>query len=270
MHPKIAVLQMTSLAEVSLNLQHIEKQLSLINDKTIQLVVLPENFAFMGHTEKDKLRIAEPYNNGPIQTRISQMAKKYNLWIVAGTLPIISDDPSRCFASSLVFDAKGQIVARYDKVHLFDVRVSDTESHKESNSTLPGRELCIIDTPVGRLGLSVCYDLRFPEFYRELNALGAEVLIVPAAFTFDTGKVHWHTLLKARAIENLSYVIGANQGGLHENGRKTYGHSVIISPWGHIEAHCEYSDNKIITADINLDEMKRIRQRFPCLNHRKM
>ena len=266
----VAVIQMTSCANVLKNLKKIETLLALASSKQVKLVVLPENFAFMGLNEADKLAVAETYRNGPIQLAISEMAKKHRLWIVAGTIPIASDDPARCYASSLVFNAKGECVLRYDKMHLFDVQVSASESHKESNSTCAGTQLKVIDTPVGRVGLSVCYDVRFPEFYRQLREMGADILIVPAAFTFDTGKVHWHTLLKARAIENLSYVVAANQGGEHQNGRKTYGHSMIVSPWGNIESSCSESEVNIAIAGIDIEGMMRTRETFPCLNHRKL
>lgn len=266
----IAVVQMTSCADVNSNLKTVDEQLAKLNTDKVKLVILPENFAFMGLHEKSKLDIAESYQEGPIQVAISQMAKKYDLWIVAGTIPIKSKDPSRCYASSLVFNANGECVARYDKIHLFDVTVSDSESHKESNSTLAGSAIKVVNTPIGKIGLSVCYDLRFPELYRALKEADADIFIVPAAFTFDTGKYHWQTLLKARAIENLSYVAAPNQAGTHQNGRKTFGHSMIISPWGKVEAECDGSETSTITAEIDSDSMNRMRQKFPCLNHRKM
>tara|TARA_B110000908_G_C10115653_1_gene385148 strand:+ start:76 stop:888 length:813 start_codon:yes stop_codon:yes gene_type:complete len=270
MKNNVAVIQMTSCANVTENLKKVETLLALAASKQVRLAVLPENFAFMGLNESDKLALAETYMSGPIQLAISQMAKKYRLWIVAGTIPLASDDPARCYASCLVFNSEGECVLRYDKMHLFDVQVSSSESHKESNSTCAGTQLKVIDTPVGRIGLSVCYDVRFPEFYRQLRELGADILIVPAAFTFDSGKVHWHTLLKARAIENLSYVLAANQGGEHQNGRKTYGHSMIISPWGNVETSCNESEVTIAIAAIDIERMIRTRETFPCLNHRKL
>ena len=270
MQKKVAVLQMTSSSNILNNLDTIDRQLSLIKKDNISLVVLPENFAFMGHSEQDKLSIAEDYKNGPIQNAISKMAIKYKLWLVAGSVAIKSHDPKRCYASSLVFNDDGDIIERYDKIHLFDVTVSDTESHKESNSTVSGNKIKIIDTPVGRIGLSICYDLRFPEMYRQLRDLQADIFIVPAAFTFDTGKVHWHTLLKARAIENICYVLASNQAGEHENGRKTYGHSIIISPWGEIESECDGQETGVAMSFIDLNQMNNIRKKFPCLIHRKL
>ena len=198
------------------------------------------------------------------------MAKKHKIWIVAGSIPLLSEEAHRCFSSCLVFDDKGECVKRYDKIHLFDVQVSETETHKESNVTCPGDSLAVIDTPVAKVGLTICYDLRFPEMYRKLRALDADIFVVPAAFTYDTGKVHWQVLLQARAIENLSYVLAANQGGSHENGRQTYGHSMIISPWGKIEASCDASGVDLAIADIDLLSMQALRQRFPCLTHQKL
>lgn len=265
---RVAALQMTSSADVAHNLSSIECYLPEIKDSGATLLVLPENFAYMGLHEKDKLKFAEPFGDGVIQETVSQWAKSYDLWIVAGTIPIQSSDPKRCYASTLVFDNLGRVKARYDKIHLFDVRVSETEAHKESNSTCAGDKVVVVDTPVGRLGLSVCYDLRFPELYRLLQQQGAEVLIVPAAFTYDTGKVHWQVLLQARAIENMCYVIAANQGGTHQNGRETYGHSMIISPWGEILSECD--DTSIAVANIELSQLHKKRQQFPCLNHIKL
>jgi nitrilase len=270
MNKKVAVLQMTSNDNVLDNLNVIDSILSKISKENISLAVLPENFSFMGRTEHDKLSMAEDYNNGPIQRSISKIAIKYSMWIVAGSIPIKSDNPKKCYASTIVFDDKGNIASRYDKIHLFDVRVSDTEAHKESNSTCPGNKIEIVDTPIGRIGLSICYDLRFPEMYRQLRNLKADLFIVPAAFTFDTGKAHWHTLLKARAIENLCYVLAANQAGEHKNGRTTYGHSMIISPWGDVLAECNDKETGAAISFIDLKKMKNIRQNFPCLNHRKL
>lgn len=270
MDKKVAVIQMTSSASVIENLESVEQLIINAAQQQVQLAVLPENFAYMGLCEVDKLEIAETYGDGPIQQAISQLAKKHKMWIVAGTIPIISEDPNRCFASSLVYDSQGVCVKRYDKIHLFDVQVSETESHRESNSTIAGAKLQVIDTPLGRIGLSVCYDVRFPELYRKLRDLGADILIVPAAFTFETGKVHWQTLLQARAIENISYVLAADQGGLHQNGRQTYGHSMIISPWGKIKASCGANEVSLAVANIDSDKMQHIRQSFPCLNHRKL
>lgn len=268
MNKKVSVIQMTSCTNVDKNLACVSMLVEQVMVQKPSLIVLPENFAYMGLNEADKLNQAEVFGEGVIQDTISQLAKKHGVWIVAGTIPIKSEEPSRCFASSLVFNAQGECIKRYDKIHLFDVQVSATEAHKESNSTCAGNELAVVDTPVGRIGLSVCYDVRFPELYRQLRDKCADIFIVPAAFTFDTGKVHWQVLLQARAIENLCYVLASNQGGVHQNGRKTFGHSMIISPWGKIEANLETDDISYATAEIDMDAMHKRRQIFPCLEHR--
>ena len=219
----------------------------------------------MGMHETDKLRLAEKIGIGDIQETLSNLAKKYNLWIIAGTIPIQSHS-ERVKASSLVFDNKGLCAGRYDKIHLFDVKVSETESHRESFTVERGDELVVVDTPIGRVGLTVCYDLRFPELYQQLVLKGAELFSIPSAFTAVTGAAHWEVLLRARAIENLCYVLAPNQGGQHENGRQTYGHSVVIEPWGKILA-CKLSGAGLVTAEIDLQRLQQLRKQFPCNNH---
>ena len=264
----IAVLQMTSTNNINENFNFVEQQIKNLNQSKVKLIVLPENFAFMGLNEQDKLFHAEDYQDGYIQNYISNLAKKYCIWIVAGTIPIKSESLQRCYASSIVFNAQGEIVARYDKIHLFDVQVSQQESHKESNTIIAGKDIVSLDTPVGRIGLSVCYDVRFPELYRSLSGENVDVFIVPAAFTFDTGKVHWELLLRARAVENLCYVLGSNQVGTHQNGRRTYGHSMIVGPWGEVLSSCSGDETGVAFANIDLEEMYQLRKRFPCLNHK--
>ncbi|WP_419420867.1 carbon-nitrogen hydrolase family protein [Legionella sp. D16C41] len=266
--PNVAVIQMTSSSSVKANLTQIKDLLQQIADQDIDLVVLPENFAFMGVKETDKLIIAEPFGDGEIQTAISELAKQYNLWIIAGTIPIKAA-ANRVRAACLVFDNTGKCQARYDKIHLFDVIVTEKEAYLESATVEPGDELVVIDTPVGRIGLSVCYDVRFPELYRQLEKKGAQLFVVPSAFTAVTGRAHWEVLLRSRAIENLCYVLAPNQGGLHENGRQTYGHSMIIHPWGEILAQLS-SDPGIIKATIDLEQLEQLRQRFPCNQHHKL
>lgn len=262
---KVAAVQMVSSASVKSNLKQVEHFFANAREEQVDLLVLPENFAFMGMNETDKLRIAENYGVGEIQDKISSLAKRYGLWVIAGTLPLrgLQD---RARASCLVFDDKGLCAARYDKIHLFDVRVSDQEAHQESSTIERGDELVVVDTPVGRVGLTVCYDLRFPELYRQLVLRGAELFTVPSAFTAVTGIAHWEVLLRARAIENLCYVIAPNQGGQHENGRQTYGHSMIIEPWGKIIAQQETGIG-MVTAEIDLQRMQQLHRQFPCNAH---
>ncbi|ASQ45496.1 carbon-nitrogen hydrolase family protein [Legionella clemsonensis] len=263
--PKVAAVQMTSSASVDNNLKQIESFFIRSREEQVDLLVLPENFAFMGRNETDKLQKAERYGSGEIQERISHWAREYSLWVIAGTVPLkgIKD---RARSSCLVFDDKGLCAARYDKIHLFDVRVSDQEAHQESSTIERGDEVVVVDTPVGRVGLSVCYDLRFPELYRQLVLRGAELFSIPSAFTAVTGAAHWETLLKARAIENLCYVIAPNQSGEHENGRHTYGHSMIIEPWGKTLAQ-KKTGTGMITAEIDLQRLQQLRRQFPCNEH---
>ena len=262
---RVAVLQMVSSSNVKENLQVLDPFFSQAREEGAELLVLPENFAFMGIKETDKLMIAEDYGDGEIQLAISNLAKSYGIWVIAGTMPL-KNLTRRVNASCLVYDNNGACVARYDKIHLFDVRVSAEESHKESNTIEPGDKLVIVDTPAGRVGLSVCYDLRFPELYHQLVLQGAQLLTVPAAFTAVTGMAHWEVLLRARAIENLCYVLAPNQGGTHASGRVTYGHSMIVEPWGKILSE-QPNGSGIITADIELPRLQQLRMQFPCNTH---
>ncbi|MBA2709827.1 MAG: carbon-nitrogen hydrolase family protein [Tatlockia sp.] len=263
--PKIAAAQMVSSASTIDNLNKVETFFQKAKDLQVELLVLPENFAFMGINESDKLQIAEKYLDGEIQSTISLLAKRYNLWVIAGTLPL-QGAKNRVRASCIVYDNKGLTVARYDKIHLFDVQVSEKERYDESSTVERGEELVVVDTPVGKVGLTVCYDLRFPELYQQLVCLGAEIFSVPSAFTAITGVAHWEALLRARAIENLSFVIAPNQGGLHENGRQTYGHSLIINPWGKVLVGCETGES-LVTTDIDLQELRQLRLKFPTNDH---
>ena len=262
---KVAVVQMNSSSSIKNNLCDVEIFLQQANENHVDLVVLPENFAFMGRKETDKLMVAEQIGEGEIQNTLGKLAKDHNIWIIAGTVPIRAHG-NKVRASCLVFDNKGLCAARYDKIHLFDVRVSQSESHQESMTTERGDELVVVDTPIGRVGLTVCYDLRFPELYQKLLQKGAEVFSIPAAFTALTGVAHWEVLLRARAIETLSYVLAPNQGGHHDSGRQTYGHSMVIDPWGKILG-CQQSDVGMVTAEIDLLGLRQLRQQFPCNNH---
>ncbi|QDP73080.1 carbon-nitrogen hydrolase family protein [Legionella israelensis] len=262
---RIAIAQMTSLPRVEDNMTLVEQLIVQAHEQGAELIVLPENFALMGKKETDKSDIAEVFGHGPIQDKISQLAKQFTIWVIAGTLPI-KGEGRRVRASSLVYDQSGHCVARYDKIHLFDVRVSEHEAHKESSSIEPGNNVVVVDTPVGKIGLSVCYDLRFPELYQQLVLKGAELFTIPSAFTATTGLAHWEVLLKARAIENLSYVVAPNQSGEHENGRQTYGHSMIIDPWGRTLAELE-TEMGVLSADIDLNWLHKLRKQFPCNDH---
>lgn len=263
---RVAVAQLISSANLYENLEALTSLFSQASSENTQLLVLPENFAFMGQHELDKLALAEEQGLGIIQQTLSELSRQYKLWVVAGTVPLKAPD-GRVWASSLVFNAEGVQVARYDKIHLFDVNISDTEKHEESKTFAPGKTPVVVDTPIGRLGLSVCYDVRFPELYRELVRQGAEVFTMVAAFTATTGALHWHVLLRARAIENMCYMLASNQDGVHASGRKTYGHSLIVSPWGEVLSEIKHGTG-LIFSEIDLEQLHERRAAFPCLEHR--
>jgi deaminated glutathione amidase len=265
---KAAAIQMTSGPEVAANLKQAEALLTEARERGASLAALPENFALMGLKEGDKLRIAETDGSGPIQDFLSGMARRLSLWIVGGTMPIRIEGERRAGAASLVFNSNGERVARYDKIHLFDVDVPGrAESHRESASMAPGRAPAVIDTPIGRLGLAVCYDMRFPELFRQMSASGAQVFTIPAAFTAPTGRAHWETLLRARAIENICYVIAPAQSGFHANGRETYGDSLIVDHWGKILQRLPRGTGTVV-AEIDLSAQAEVREVFPALKHR--
>ena len=234
------------------------------------LVVLPENFALMPERGRDKAKHAEQPGEGPIQEFLSTAAKKHGLWIIAGSMPMASPEPERVYGACPVVDDQGETRTIYRKIHLFDVDVPDSgQSYRESNSMYPGDEPAFVETPAGIVGLTICYDVRFPELYRTLVDNGATIFTVPAAFTVPTGKAHWHTLLKARAIENLSYVIAPGQFGEHPDNRSTFGHSLIVGPWGDILGELE-SGNGFVAADIDPELVTRLRREAPVLENRRL
>lgn len=269
---QIAAIQMTSGDDVSANLAAARRGLEDAAAQGARLAALPENFAFMGVHEKDKLAHAEADGSGPIQDFLAGSARELGLWIVAGTAPLAVPEEPRVYAASLVYDDTGRCVARYDKIHLFDIEVPDSsgERYRESASIAPGAlNTVVVDTPCGKLGLSVCYDVRFPELYRQLVAQGAEILCVPAAFTERTGRAHWELLLRARAVENLAYVLAPGQCGTHPSGRRTWGHSLIVEPWGEIAAAAGDTPATVVAA-VDLAHQKELRTRFPALSHRRL
>jgi len=270
---RIAAIQMNSSADPAENLELAGELIGSCRKQGASVVVLPENFSVMPATEKDRLEFAEPDGDGPVQSFLAGQARQHRVWLVGGTAPIQAGDGARLRSTCLVFDDHGHRAARYRKIHLFDVQVSDGESYRESDAFEPGPvdddNLVCVDTPAGRVGLSVCYDLRFPELYRALADKGAEIVTVPSAFTATTGEAHWAPLLRARAIENQVYVVAPGQWGGHASGRQTHGHSMIIDPWGRILAARE-SGTGIVVADIDLDEQAEIRRRFPSLSHRRL
>lgn len=268
---RAAAIQMTTGDDLRENLNCARRLLADAAAAGARLAVLPENFSFMGARDVEKLAYAEDAGDGPLQREMAEMARSLGLWIVAGTLPIrVPDQPGKVYAASLVFDPTGRCVARYDKIHLFDVEIMGTERYRESGTIAHGAlQAVTVATPHGQLGLTVCYDLRFPELYRQLVAAGAEILCVPSAFTFKTGQAHWEVLLRARAIENQCYVIAPGQTGTHPGGRSTWGHSMIIDPWGSILGQVETGAG-IAVAELPMTPLQDLRRRFPALTHRRI
>ena len=267
---RVAAVQMTSSHIVADNLAAAGELLREAKDLGCDIACLPENFSFIGLKDADKLQVAEPDGDGAVQSFLSDTAQKLKLWILGGTIVLRGDSELRVANSSLLIDAAGKRVARYDKIHMFDVTIPGrNEQYRESTHVAPGRKAVVADTPVGRLGLSVCYDMRFPELYRELVSQGAEWLAMPAAFTVPTGRAHWETLLRARAIENLCYVVAPAQTGSHTSGRETYGDSLIVDYWGQVLSRLAKGSG-VITAEIDLAKEAETRARFPALDNRQL
>jgi deaminated glutathione amidase len=267
---KVAAIQMTSGPDVSANLEQARALLEEAAARGARLAALPENFSFMGLKDVDKRAMAETDGSGPAQEFLAGISRRLKLWIVGGTVPLRAgaDADGRVAAASLVYDADGRRAARYDKIHLFDVDIPGRiEAYRESRHVAPGAAAAVVDTPAGRLGLSVCYDVRFPELYRHLSAAGAQLLVVPSAFTAPTGRAHWETLLRARAIENLCYVLAPAQSGFHPGGRETYGDSMIVDYWGRILQRVPRGYGCAV-ADVDLSRQAAVRESFPALGHR--
>lgn len=265
---KVAAIQMVSGLDAKENLQTALDLIAHGAKQGCELLALPEYFCLLGKHDSDKLQIAESEGSGPMQNALSLAARSHGVWIVAGTIPLKSTQPRRIFNSSLVFDPAGRLAARYDKMHLFAFD-NQFESYDESRTLDAGQspatfDLASCDGHTWRVGLSVCYDLRFPELYRTLKA---DLLLVPSAFTFTTGQAHWEVLLRARAIENQAYVIAPAQGGLHENGRKTWGHTMVIDSWGRILASQE-KGAALVCTEIDAATMRLHRGQLPALKHR--
>lgn len=267
---KVAAIQMVSGISLDANLSAARALLDQAARAGAELAVLPEYFCFMGQQDADKLLLAEQTGLGTVQDFLSDAARELKLWIVGGTLPMATDDPAHAANASLVYDHKGHCVSRYDKIHLFRYD-NGREAYDEAAVLRAG------DTPVSfemptrygehwRVGMSVCYDLRFGELYR---MLAADLLLVPAAFTHTTGQAHWEVLLRARAIENQAYVVASAQGGVHENGRRTWGHSMVIDPWGQVMA-MQAEGPGVVLADIDLERLRSVREQLPSLQHRRL
>ena len=266
-----AAIQMASGPNVDANLS---EALRLIKDAAkegAELIVLPENFAHMGMEDKDIFTIAEDENHpGQIFNFLSNTAKKLGVWLLGGTVPIKSSTEDKIISAAILFNADGEQVGRYDKIHLFDVDLSEASgSYNESAFTQAGNKLVVVDSPFGKLGLGICYDIRFPEMFRRMEKQGMQILLLPSSFTAITGKAHWEILNRSRAIENLCYVVASAQGGFHVNGRETHGDSMIVNPWGQIIEHLPKGSGYII-ADLDLKQLNKTRKNFPVLEHRKL
>ena len=234
---RVAAIQMISGADVQANLDQAAQLIADAAEQGAQLVLLPEGFAAFGNRSLQAIAAAEFSGSGPIRRFLGEQARQHGIWLVGGSIPLPAEAGGKAMACCLVVDDQGREVARYDKLHLFDVEVADNQrSYRESRNYDYGDRLVCIDTPVGRLGLSICYDVRFAELYQALRNAGAELIVVPSAFTAVTGAAHWDVLLRARAIETQCYVLAANQGGVHASGRETFGHSCLIDPWGAVTA----------------------------------
>ena len=261
---------MASGPNVKANLEEAEKLIKTAVQQDAELIVLPENFAIMGLSEVDKVTVAEPFGEGPIQQFLSQQASKLGVWIVGGTVPIESSVTGKVYSACLLYNDSGEVVARYDKIHLFDVVLEDNdESYNESETIESGDDVVVVDTPFGKMGLAVCYDLRFPELFRAMADVGMEICVLPSAFTSLTGKAHWESLLRARAIENLCYVVAPDQGGYHMNGRETHGDSMIVDPWGVVLNRLPHGTG-VVVSDIDLEKLRRTRKNFPALQHKRL
>jgi len=261
---KIAGIQMASGPNVSANLSEAERLIEIAADQGARLVALPEYFAIIGLKDTDKVAAAEKEGTGPIQRFLSKTAKKFGIWIIGGSIPLESSKPGKVRNSTLVFDDKGKQVARYDKIHLFGLDLGNEHYHEEKTIE-PGDQITVVETPFGKIGLSICYDLRFPELFRAMGEV--DIIVVPSAFTETTGKAHWESLIRARAIENLCYVLAPAQGGYHASGRETHGNSIIVDPWGVILDRLPRGSGVVI-ASMNAGYQASLRSSLPALKHR--
>ena len=282
---RVGAIQMASGPQVAGNLHEAARLIAKAAAAGAKLVVLPENFALMPVHESERLAAREQAGSGPIQSFLAEQARMHGIWLVGGTIPLAGAGPlvgaaslaataaagggERIRAACLIFDDRGRQVARYDKMHLFDVVLDNGEQYHESKTFEPGSAPVVVDTPFGKLGIAICYDLRFPELFRRLLDQGAELFAIPSAFTALTGKAHWEILVRARAIENLAYVIAAAQGGYHINGRETHGDSMIVNPWGEVQDRLARGSGVVI-AELDQRRQARVRETLPALHHRRI
>jgi deaminated glutathione amidase len=261
---RIAAVQMASGPNVKANLEEATRLVELAASTGARIIALPEYFAIMGMKETDKVALREEEGSGPIQQWMSETAAKHRIWLIGGSIPLVSNDPNRVRNSCLVYNKVGDQVARYDKIHLFNLSMGK-DNFSEARTIEPGDKVVVVETPYGRIGLSICYDLRFPELYRAMGDV--DIIVVPSAFTATTGKAHWEPLMRARAIENLAYVLAPAQGGYHVNGRETHGDSMIIDPWGVVLDRLPRGSG-VVVAGINPHYQKTVRENLPALTHR--
>lgn len=263
---RVAAIQMASGPNVTANLQEAQRLIELAAATGARIIALPEYFGIMGMKDTDKVALREHDGTGPIQDFLSAQSKKHKCWIVGGSIPLESDQPEKVRNTCLVYNQAGERVARYDKIHLFGFEMGE-EHYSEERTIEPGKAVCVVDSPYGRLGISICYDLRFPELYRAMGDV--DLIFVPSAFTETTGKAHWETLIRARAIENLAYVIAPAQGGYHVNGRETHGHTMIVDPWGVVLDRLPRGSG-VVVAGVNPTYQAKMRRSLPALTHKTL
>ena len=261
---KVAAIQMASGPNITGNLNEARRLIAKAAEQGARLVVLPEFFAIMGMAEQDKIAIREQPGQGPIQSFLGETARQYRIWLVGGSIPLAANAPGKVLNSCLVFDDRGEQVARYDKIHLFNLELGN-ERYDEAKTIEPGKQVVVVDSPFGRIGLAVCYDLRFPELFRAMKDV--DIIVLPAAFTETTGKMHWEVLVRARAVENLAYMIAAAQGGYHVSGRETHGNSMVVGPWGSVLDRLPRGSGVVI-AEVNPSYQASLRSSLPALTHR--
>jgi len=262
----VAAVQMVSSPQVSDNLATVRRLVGEAAARGAALVALPEYWPIMGMSDVDKVAHAEQPGSGPIQDCMAGLAREHGIWLIGGTLPLVSKEDGKVLNTTLVYDPQGQAVSRYDKIHLFGFN-KGSESYDEARTIVPGETIGSFEAPFGRVGLSICYDLRFPELFRAMGECA--LIVVPAAFTHTTGRAHWEVLLRARAIENQCYVLAAAQGGMHENGRRTFGHSMLIDPWGEVKAVLPEGEG-VVSGVLDPAFLAGVRESLPALRHRKM
>jgi len=261
---KVAAIQMASGPNVMGNLNEARRLIAKAAEQGARLVVLPEFFAIMGMSDKDKVAVREQPGKGPIQSFLGETARQYKIWLVGGSIPLAANSPDKVLNSCLVYDEHGEQVARYDKIHLFNLEMGN-ERYDEARTIEPGSQVVVVDSPFGRIGLAVCYDLRFPELFRAMQCV--DIIVLPAAFTETTGKMHWEVLVRARAVENLAYMVAAAQGGYHVSGRETHGNSMIVNPWGGVLDRLPRGSGVVI-AEVNPSYQASLRASLPALAHR--